>query len=147
MEIKMSKNFKSKFKKIAQITVIEFSLLALLFSGIFIYISVEPQKTSNSFYSYNLETYLTSISKIQLVREVIVLENLSNSTITQDWTFILSAMNISFNSFELIVSNNTVSKTIVSCTSTNGKFFKSVFISSYNITEFEPKTVTLGVCN
>jgi hypothetical protein len=137
---------KSNFKKLAQITVIEFSLLALIFSGIFIYISVSPNEKSNSYFSYNLETYLSTISKTDNFRKNVVLENLSNLSLTQNWTQTLDELNVTLNDFELIVTNGTVSKTITQCTSKNGKFFKSVFISSYNLTKFNPKTLILGVC-
>ena len=137
---------KFNFNKFAQITVIEFSLLALIFSGVFIYLTVEPQKISNSYFSYNLETYLSTISKTDNFRKNVVLEDLSNLSITQNWTQTLNEINTTLNSFELIISNNSVSKSIIQCTSNNGKFFKSTFISSYNLTTFETKTVTLGVC-
>lgn len=139
-------NLKSKLTKSGQITVIEFSLLALLFSGVFFFIAVTPQQTSNSYMSYSLDTYLSSISKLDDIRQNIILENLSNVSITEDWTDILSNINVTLNKFEIIISNNTISKTIISCDSINGKFFSSVFISSFNSTIFEPKTFILGVC-
>ena len=135
------------YTKLSQITVIEFSLLALLLTSIFFSFSIQPQETSNSYYSYNLDTYVSSISKLDSVRKNVILENLSNNLTTQDWNQTLDDINLTLNNFELIVSNNTVSKTIVSCDSINGKFFSSSFISSYNLTTFNSRTLTLGVCN
>lgn len=139
-------NLKSKLTKSGQITIIEFSLLALLFSGVFFFFTVTPQQTSNSYMSYSLDTYLSSISKLDEIRQNVILENLSNISITEDWTSTLSTINLTLNKFELIISNNIVSKTIISCNSSNGIFFSSVFISSLNSTSFNPKTLTLGVC-
>lgn len=148
MEIK-TKTFKNKlmrFNKLAQITVIEFSLLALLFSGIFFYFTISQQPTTNSFNSYNLDTYLSSISKLDSIRNVVVLEDLSNTTITQNWTNTLTIINLTLNKYELYLTNGTTSKYIQTCTSINGKFFSQSFISSYNLTTFDPKTLVLGVC-
>lgn len=132
--------------KFAQITVIEFALISLLFTGVFFSLSLPSEPTTNSYNSYNLDTYLVTLSRLDSVRKNTILENLSNSSQTQIWTTILDDINKTLSNYELIISNNTVSKNIITCIGANGKFFSSVFISSYNSTIFDTKTLTLGVC-
>lgn len=135
-----------KKTKLSQIAIIEFSLIALLFSGLFLYLTVEPQPNSNQYYSYNIQSYLSALTKTDNFREKTVLENLSTQTLTQDWTQIISDISKSYSNFELKLSNITNSKTIISCNSTNGKIITNSYISSYNNTIFDSKTIIFGVC-
>ena len=143
----MLKNIQNKMRnKLGQISVVEFSLIALFFSGFIIYLSVHSEPVSNSYYSYNVETYLETISKTDSFRKNVFLENLSNTSLTQNWTTINNTIKKSYINYELKISNNSISKTIFSCIGENGKFFSKIFISSYNSTLFEPKTLMFGVC-
>lgn len=141
----MNKLFLNK-TKFAQIAIFEFSLIALLFSGLALYLTVDTQPNSNDYYSYNIQSYLSALTKTDNFREKVILENLSSQTLTQDWTQILLNIEKSYTNFELKLSNSTDSKFIKSCNSTNGKFMTKSFISSYNNTIFDTKTIIFGVC-
>jgi len=132
--------------KLAQITVIELSLVALLFSSAMIYLTYSNNISSNSDYQENLNSHLNALTKLQSFRETVIKEDLTKSFITQDWTNTLTLINKTLKNYELTLSDSSHSKKITTCTATNGKLYTGQFISIYDNTNSASKYITLGVC-
>ena len=134
--------------KKSQITVAEIPLLILLISSSIIYFTYEPNINliQNKDYSVTINSFLNAIYSSDEFRNIIMKENLSSVTITENWTNMSKLLNETFGKYELIISNNTVSKKIFSCNTTYNKFFSEKIISIQNNSDFEFRKIKLGVC-
>lgn len=131
--------------KKAQITVVEMSFVALLFAATLVYL-VSPASSVSSDYRYNIDSFLDTINTDSEFRDLILAENLSNSTIDGDWSNVENLLNNSFRKYELRVLNETTSKLIYSCNTSYDKYFVERLISISNLTNYEFRKVRLGVC-
>ena len=134
----------------AQITVVEIPLLFLLLSGALIYFNYN-NNNDNSFnhvedYSLTINSFLNSIYYSNNFRKTIMLEDLSNNALTQNWTNISFYLNKSFLNYELVISNKTVTKNIFSCNATYNNYYSENIITIYNNSKYEFRKIKLGVC-
>ncbi len=129
----------------SQVSFIEFVLVFLMFGFLFTTITY-----SNSIIDedrkYTVDSMLDSLYNLEEFRNLTLDEDLSSSSLTGDWDNIESYLNSSFLGYELLISNNSFSKKIFSCSETYEKYFSENIISIKNNTEFDFRKVTLGVC-
>jgi len=136
---------KKNICKKSLISVFEIGFLFFLFTGTLIYINLVPQPT-NQDYKFTIESSLNSIYYNQNNRMVFMNEDLSTTTVNGDFSNISNYLDSIFLNYELIISNNSVSKTIFSCNSTSEKFYGEKIISIRDNTIFEFRKIRLGVC-
>lgn len=132
--------------KNAQIAIIEFSLIIILFASMIIYFQPSETLTSKTYYQENIDTYLNSLTKEDEFRKLVSLEDLTIISHSENWTSTQNKIQNTHPNFELTIFNQTHNKTIFSCNSTYGKLFSQKLISSYNLTLYEPKIINFGVC-
>jgi len=132
--------------KKGQISAIEIPIIFLLLSSALIYFNFTSDLSNNIDYSLTIDSFLNSLYFSNQFRKNIMLENLSTTTIIQDWSQVDTLLNKSFSNYELIISNKTTSKYIFSCNATYNKYFSQKTIAIYNNSNFEFRKITLGVC-
>jgi hypothetical protein len=130
--------------KKAVITVIEMSLLILLFSSAIVYLVSNPSFQYTNYES--VDSVLDAILESNNYSEIFILEDLTSIPLTQDWTSIKLLLNSSFNEYEIIVSNMSDSKKIISCNPKYSKTISQRIVPIYNNTVYEFRIISLGVC-
>lgn len=133
-----------KFNK-AQFSVVEIVFLLFLFVGVSSLIVFDFKLPTKNYNSY-LESGLNAIYYSSDYRDIIIAEDLSLPGLTEDWTNLNQTLNSMMGDFELIVSNESDSKIIFSCTESSGKFFDERIIAVNNGSIFNFRKLTLGVC-
>ena len=126
------------------ITVIEMSLLVLLFGSITVYISLQSDFDYTN--QESIESSLDFFYNSNDFHEVIILEDLTSVSLTEDWSEFSAVFNKSYLDYELIVSNISHSKKIFICKPKYSKINSQRIFSIHNNTEYEFRTLTLGVC-
>ena len=130
--------------KKAIITVIEMSLLVLMFVSVSYYMTSNP--VFDHPYQESVDSMLDAIYQSGDFSQMVLSENLSAFFPSQDWTSISRILNESYNDYELIISNTTYSKKIYICQARYSKINSQRIITISNNTQFEFRKVTLGVC-
>lgn len=132
-------------KKKAILSAIEIPIMILLLSiGLSYFIAIETPSPQD--YKFRISSLVDALIMEENYRNIIMLENLSSSSITEDWTNIAQLINKSFLNYEIILSNNSVEKEIFICNASYSKFFDEKIISIKNNTLFEFRKIRLGVC-
>ncbi len=119
-------------------------LIGLTLLGAILLVTNVNYFDSNHFLS--VDSFLDSLCKVQEVREATMLENLSASSITSDWSKATYLCNRSFQDYFLEVSNLTHTKVIKSCVERKDIVVSEKIISIYNNTEYSFRILRLGVC-
>ncbi len=141
------------FFRNAQISIIEFPMLIMLFSLFIGGIYIIPNLAQNDF-SNNIESFLDSVYYSDDFRENVILENLSKDSLDVDWSnlnLILSEVYGDGN-YEIIISNLTYSKVIFSCNASLNKYYAERIISIFNNSNtdnnsiYDFRKIKLGVC-
>ena len=129
----------------AQVSVFETGFILLLLFSSFIYFSL-PQDSEENSYTFRGNSFIDVLSKNSSFRNNVLLENISNSSQTQNWSSINSLISKEFGSYSLLVKTNDSQKEIFSCTETLNKevFERVITINSLNSYQF--RTVVFGVC-
>lgn len=129
----------------SQISVIELPFMFLLLGFIlfYFYSSIDFNETSHKL---EIESFLDSIYYSENFRTQIFQEDLSSLIVTSNWSNFSQIASISFLNYELIISNNTVSKKIFSCNSTYNKYYVENILSIENNNNFEFRKIMFGVC-
>ena len=140
--IRTNKHFKS------QISVFESIFISLLF---IIIVSTLINKTDFTTHDFetNTQSLIDTIYYSETFRQIILNENLSQNSTTQDWTNITNLLNQEYINYELIISNLTSSKKIHNCSGELEKIYseKIIFSGINNTANFEFRIIRLGVCN
>ena len=131
--------------KNALISIFEIVFILTLFSGAIIYFTTSHNLEEKD-YKFTIETSLDRIYYDVNNRGILFDEDLSQTSLTQNWTNISTFLNSTFLNYELILSNKTVDKIIFNCSSLNEKYFSEKVISIKNNTVFEFRKIKLGVC-
>lgn len=131
--------------KKTQISVIELPMLFLLFGFALVYFNTSLDFNDID-YKLRIDSFLDSLYFSENFRNTIYNENLSSNSITSNWSNFSNLANSSFLKYELIISNNTISKTIFFCNDSNNKYFKEYILSIQNNTNFEFRKIKFGVC-
>lgn len=131
----------------AVFAIIESLFLLLLIIVGFSYFYNTSQNTVNSDYTYTLTSILNTMNKNDDYMDIVLKENLSQSTITQNWSQITNYLDSQFNNYLLYVGNTTTQKTIVSCNSRFETNINQLMVIGNKISnEVGFKVLTLGVC-
>ncbi|MDA3856503.1 MAG: hypothetical protein PF569_09690 [Candidatus Woesearchaeota archaeon] len=133
-----------KFNK-SQITVVESSFILLLFLGTIVFLVVKPSLSSELNYQKNVDTIADSIYYSETFRDIIMLEDLTTDTKSEDWSKFELVLNSSISDYDFSISNGTLSESLYSC---DGDFkdFAERVISIENNTVSEFRTFRIGVC-
>lgn len=129
-----------------QVSVFEIILVIFLFFSSITYYGFYNYNYNSQVHKVQIESFLDGIAYGDNFRVLIMSEDLSQNTITGNWTNFTILLNNSFTSYELIISNKTVSKTIVSCNETSGKYYIERFIALKDNSYYEFRKIKLGVC-
>jgi hypothetical protein len=134
----------------AQITIVEASLgLFLIFS--FVGLAIYHESNVNSLdYNLILNSVANSILYSNNFREQFILENLSTSSLTENWSVLQNDLNQMLPDYVLYISNGTITKKIFSCSYEALNYSKIDYveriISIYNNSNYEFRIIKLGVC-
>ncbi len=132
------------FNNRCQFSVIEMTFVFLLFLFAVTFF-VSKSNIAQVDYKYNVESFLDSIYYSEDYRDLFFDEDLSNIAITQDWSTFNDFVNNSFNNYEFVLSNNSVSKNIITCDG-DYKYYSQRVISIKDNSNFEFRKIKLGVC-
>jgi len=129
----------------AQFSVIEIVLVFSLFAyaTAYLYDSKNPIEVDNDF---TIESFFDAMYYNGSIIEPAVLENLSNSSVTQDWSVVQSQLDTAFASYSLSVSNLTTTKKIFGCDATYNRYVTKRVVFIYNQSKFNFRELILGVC-
>lgn len=127
--------------------IIESLFLLLLIIVGFSYFYNTNQNSVNSDYTYTITSILNTMNKNDDFMNIILQENLSQTTITQNWSGITNYLDSQFNTYLLKVGNTTTQKNIVSCDSRFENHINQIMVVGNRPTnEVDFKVLTLGVC-
>ena len=126
-------------------TVIEILFVVLLF-GFILTILLPPKQTLVENFGVSVDSYFSTITHSSTNRIIFIQENLSNSSITGNWTNITNQLSRVFNSYYLSIGNLTFSKQISSCTPNAGEYRTQRIVAIYNNSNYKFRIITLGVC-
>lgn len=134
-----------KFIK-SQVSAFEMTLgIILLFSTV-MYFGYYFGEQNIGVHKTQVESFLDTIYYGEEFRNILMDEDLSQVNLTQNWANVSTLLNNSFRSYEVLVSNETVSKTIYSCNGTSGKEYSEKIITIKDNNNYEFRKLTLGVC-
>lgn len=125
------------------ISVIEVSILALMFVMLLGYINSDFFIDSNSQVIYS-ESFFDTL--LYYDNDVFLEEDLSVSSITANWSAITNLLNSSLISYSIEISNSTVNKTIFSCSENYGKHITERVVSIKDNSLYEFRIVRFGIC-
>ncbi len=131
----------------SQFAIVELSLLALLISGAIVYLIYYDNSYMDFDYGFQASSALDTVFTLTTFRDIVISEDLSNSTLTEDWSEITNFLSSAFLKYELLIINDFNEKTIIS--SCNNYFKREYFeriVSIGNETQFEFRKIRLGVC-
>lgn len=132
--------------KKSQFSLIEVAFLLLIISVGFSLFNnnLKIPENSNSFY---VESLIDTIVYNESYRTMFILENVSNSSIEQDFTNLSLLLNRTLFNYEFSIKVNNTVKKIYSCDGTYEKILAERIIAIKNNTEYEFRTIQLGACN
>ncbi|MFW5704553.1 MAG: hypothetical protein ACOCXG_01800 [Nanoarchaeota archaeon] len=134
-------------KRKALLSAIEMPILLLIFASGIVYFGlvIEPGESYSS--SVLGDSIVDVVVENNTFRSLIFDEDLSQVALTQDWSFFESFLNQSIGSYEVIVGNLSVTKTIYTCEELSSKYFSERFIYAKNESFQEMRFLRLGVCS
>jgi len=127
------------------ISVFEITFLFILFFSSITYFGILTNHEEKD-YKFNIESSLDTLYFYEQNRVLFMEEDLSNLTTTGNWTNISNILNSIYLNYELVISNNSISKKIFSCNSSNEKYYTERIISIENNEIYEFRKIKLGVC-
>lgn len=130
----------------SQVSVFEIGFAVTLLFAFTIYFGFYIMDDGVGVHKTQVESFTNSMYYSEEFRNLFMNEDLSQSTITQNWTNFSNLASNAFVSYSLVLSNETINKTIYSCTEISGKEIteKIMFIRDNNYSEF--RKITFGVC-
>jgi len=138
---------KLNFGKNGMFSVFEIAIVFLLLSFSFQYFNNYSSSLKlDEGNKFMIDSSLDSLYNTNSFRDTIMVEDLSNSNIIENWDPIFSYLNSSFLNYELILSNLTTSKIIKSCNATTEKYLSERIFAIKNNTIYEFRMLRLGVC-
>lgn len=136
-------------KKKAMFSLFEVAFALILITGVSFYAFYSTDNDISKTSSYHLQskTFLHTYNFTQTQRDIIFSENLSQESITQNWTTITSNFSKEFFNYGLYVGNITEEKQIKQCSNniSNNKFSSQKLMLS-NKSVYSQKTLRLEVC-
>ena len=133
--------------KKAVFSVVEILFLLMFLSSAIYFIYEENSYNFSKDYSYSIISLLDIIQKDDEFRYIIINENLTQSSLGQNWTNLTNFLDEQILNYYLEISNSTFSKNIISCSPKYELQLNQVFILSENISNsFDFRILTLGVC-
>lgn len=128
----------------AQVSSIEILFALMLFGTYVFYISDNSVETQRD-YAKSIDSALDSIYNNDNYRNIMMGEDLSKSINTRDWNPLLTVLDNSYSSYELVISNSTNQKTIISCSDGYNKYLSQRVIA-VNSSDYQFRKIRLGVC-
>ena len=135
-----------ELNKKAQISAFEMTMATILLFSSIMYFGYYIDEKSIGFHKTQIDSFLDTMYYSEDFRNIIMNEDLSQVTLTEDWTNISLLLNTSFRNYEILISNETVTKTIYSCTEDSGKEYSEKIIAILDNDYYEFMKITLGVC-
>ena len=130
----------------SQFASIEIILLILLFAFSTAYF-YKPIDSTLQDYKLNIDSALDTIYYSDDYRSIIMNEDISLSSHTEDWSDINTTLSDFYRNFELILSDDNLSKNIFSCSGDfNTKYYTERVIAIEDNDNFEFRKLRLGVC-
>ena len=129
----------------AQISIVELTLAMVLFAGFSASFGLIDQPSLQD-PQLQLESLSESLYYLGDYRESLLLENLSDSTPSQDWSSLESILDSELTNYELVVGNQTVEKILQQCQGTFYESFSEKFVTVLNETEYDFRFIRIGVC-
>lgn len=129
----------------AQISVVELTLAMVLFAAFSANFGLIDQPSLQD-PQLQLESLSDSMYYLGDYRERLLLENLSDSNPTQNWSSIQSILDSELTNYELVVGNETVEKVIQSCQGAFYESFSEKFVTVLNETKYDFRFIRIGVC-
>ncbi len=129
----------------AQFSVIEIGFVLLLLFTFMIHIKpfgFEFQDDKKIL----VDSYLHSLKFNSTIRDLVLNENLSNSSLSQNWSQVDIYLGESFLSYSLNVGNSTTTKSIISCSGAYGKYVSEDIIATDSSNNYDFRKISLGVC-
>lgn len=131
--------------KKSQITVIEISLVILMF-GVFITNFGGIEQSEDIDPILRVDSLLDSIYQQGSFREIVMQENLSSSSLSQDWSNLTLMVEKNFQNYELVIYNDSRTKFIESCTQNYYKNYAERVFAIEDNDNYEFRVLRLGVC-
>ena len=135
-----------ELNKKTQISAFEMTLATILLFSSIMYFGYYIDEKNIGIHKTQIDSFLDTIYYNEDFRIIIMSEDLSQASLTQNWTTFSTLLNTSFKRYEILISNETVTKTIYSCTEISGKEYTEKIISILDNDNYEFRRITLGVC-
>lgn len=133
--------------KKALFSLFEIAFVLVLMGGIGLYGIYEFQSNDSTLNTLQIKSFFHNFVFSDSQREVIFTENLTNSSVTQDWDSIITSFNASFTNYGIYVGNLTFEKNITSCINhsyTHQRSFSRLFFSNDSL--YTSRVIRLEVC-
>ncbi len=130
----------------SQIAVFEMIFAVILLISSIVYFGIYIPDQSNGLHKIQVESFMNSIYYNEEFRSNFIMENLSQSIVTENFNNLTYLLNKSFSNYGFKISNESISKTIFSCNETLGKEINQKLIAIKNNDIYEFRILTLEVC-
>lgn len=131
----------------ALFSLFEIAFVLVLLSGVGLYGMYVTQANVSPLNTLQIKSFLHNYDFTPTEKSVIFGENLTNTSITQNWTSILSSFNSSFTNYGIYVGNMSFEKNITMCINnsyTHQRSFSRLFFS--NDSMYTSRILRLEVC-
>jgi len=135
-----------ELKKKSQISAFEMTMATILLFSSIMYFGYYIDEKNIGFHKTQIDSFLDTMYYSEDFRNIMMNEDLSQEALTEDWTNVSLLLNTSFRSYEILISNETLTKTIYSCTEVSGKEYSEKIIAILDNDYYEFRKITLGVC-
>lgn len=135
-----------KRKLRSQVSVFEIAFGLTLFFSFILYFGFYSVEKEIGIHKTQVDTFIDSIYYSEEFRTIFTSEDLSSSSITQNWTNFSTYANDSFLTYSLVLSNETTNKIIYSCNESSGKEITEKIIAIKDNDYYEFRKITFGVC-
>lgn len=128
-----------------QMSTVEIALVVMIFA-----FGISCLRFSNVFsqqdYKFSVDSALDSIYYSEDFRDIILSEDLSSSSPTQNWDDLKSLLDDMFINYEFVLSNVTYNKALYSCSNGYEKYIAQRIIAIKDNDNYDFRVVSLGVC-
>lgn len=134
-------------KKKALFSLFEIAFVLVLMTGVGLYGVYVYESNVSPLNTLQIKSFLHNYDFSVVEKEVIFAENLTNSSVTQNWTSIITSFNASFTNYGIYVGNMSFEKNISSCANhsyTHQKSFSRLFFSNDSV--YTSRIIRLEVC-
>ena len=131
----------------ALFSLFEIAFVLVLLSGVGLYGMYITQSNVSPVNTLQIKSFLHNYDFTPTEKSVIFAENLTNSSLTQNWTSILDSFNSSFTNYGVYVGNMSFEKNITMCVNnsyTHQRSFSRLFFSNDSV--YSSRIVRLEVC-